>query len=258
MRWTRQPSTLQLWQQETCHSKGHKHARSRSATFAALRTRSAARTHARRQCMPQRALRTRSRSVQVAARTLSLARANQAPSAKLAMFCVRKGCNVLWGGVRIGTHRTSGARRRHSSKVLCDFMSLTDGVDKQPLYDPDSLNGKQRRGADHTFKIQAAREAKKASKGNATSTNRVLPDHGSACRAWQQLRARTPCYTRQELLRHLPRHLTQRSYRRWQLSHRRLATSLRRAKSLLVRMPCKLPRRVRWRRVSRSLPRANQ
>ena len=50
-------------------------------------------------------------------------------------------------------------------------MSLTSGADKQPLYDPESLNGKQRRGADHTFKIQAAREAKKASKGNATSTN---------------------------------------------------------------------------------------
>ena len=63
-------------------------------------------------------------------------------------------------------------------------MSLTDGVDKQPLYDPDSLNGKQRRGADHTFKIQAAREAKKASKGNATSTNssEILPDHGCLSR----------------------------------------------------------------------------
>ena len=80
------------------------------------------------------------------------------------------------------THRASGARRRHSSKVLCDFMSLTDGVDEQPLYDPDSLNSKQRRGADRTFKILAAREAKKASKGNTTSTNRVLPDHGCLAR----------------------------------------------------------------------------
>ena len=80
------------------------------------------------------------------------------------------------------THRTSGARRRHSSKVLCDFMSLTDGVDEQPLYDTDSLNSKQRRGADRTFKIQAAREAKKASKGNTTSTSRVLPDHGCLVR----------------------------------------------------------------------------
>jgi len=61
-------------------------------------------------------------------------------------------------------------------------MSLTDGADEQPLYDPDSLNSKQRRGADHTFKILAAREAKKASKGNATSTNRVLPDHGCLLR----------------------------------------------------------------------------
>ena len=63
-------------------------------------------------------------------------------------------------------------------------MSLTGGADKQPLYDPDSLNSKQRRGADHTFKIQAAREAKKASKGNATSTNssEILPDHGCLSR----------------------------------------------------------------------------
>ena len=63
-------------------------------------------------------------------------------------------------------------------------MSLTGGADKQPLYDPESLNGKQRRGADHTFKIQAAREAKKASKGNATSTNssEILPDHGCLSR----------------------------------------------------------------------------
>ena len=53
-------------------------------------------------------------------------------------------------------------------------MSLTDGADEQPLYDPDSLNSKQRRGADRTFKILAAREAKKASKGNTSSTNRVL------------------------------------------------------------------------------------
>ena len=101
MRWTRQPSTLQLWQQETCHSKGHKHARSRSATFAALRTRSAARTRAAIVCRnahSERALRTRSRSVQSQrALFLSLAQ-SQAPSAKLAMFCVRKSCNVLWGG----------------------------------------------------------------------------------------------------------------------------------------------------------------
>ena len=61
-------------------------------------------------------------------------------------------------------------------------MSLTGGADKQPLYDPDSLNSKQRRGADRTFKIQAAREAKKASKGNTTSTSRVLPDHGCLVR----------------------------------------------------------------------------
>ena len=63
-------------------------------------------------------------------------------------------------------------------------MSLTDGADEQPLYDPDSLNSKQRRGADRTFKILAAREAKKASKGNATSTNssEILPDHGCLSR----------------------------------------------------------------------------
>ena len=61
-------------------------------------------------------------------------------------------------------------------------MSLTDGADEQPLYDPDSLNSKQRRGADRTFKILAAREAKKASKGKTTSTNRVLPDHGCLAR----------------------------------------------------------------------------
>ena len=144
------------------------------------------RCDARRQCMPQRALRTRSRSVQSQrALFLSLAQSQAPESAqnlqcfvctKVAMFC---------GAARRAfryTHRTSGARRRHSSKVLCDFMSLTDGVDKQPLYDPDSLNSKQRRGADRTFKILAAREAKKASKGNATSTNRVLPDHGCLAR----------------------------------------------------------------------------
>ena len=136
--------------------------------------------------MPQRALRTRTQNAQsqraVAARTLSLARAKSSAE--------RKTCNVLCaqklqcfvGRAFRYTHRTSGARRRHSSKVLCDFMSLTDGVDKQPLYDPDSLNSQQRRGADLTFKILAAREAKMASKGNATSTNRVLPDHGCLAR----------------------------------------------------------------------------
>ena len=97
--------------------------------------------------------------------------------AKVAMFCGHAATRAFRY-----THRTSGARRRHSSKVLCDFMSLTDGVDEQPLYDTDSLNSKQRRGADRTFKIQAAREAKKASKGNTTSTSRVLPDHGCLVR----------------------------------------------------------------------------
>ena len=138
--------------------------------------------------MPQRALRTRTQNAQsqraVAARTLSLARAKSSAERKTCnVLCAQKlQCFVATRRAFRYPHRTSGARRRHSSKVLCDFMSLTDGVDEQPLYDPDSLNSKQRRGADRTFKIQAAREAKKASKGNTTSTNRVLPDHGCLAR----------------------------------------------------------------------------
>ena len=57
----------------------------------------------------ERALRTRSRSVQSQrALFLSLAQ-SQAPSAKLAMFCVRKSCNILWPRLGIPTGRAAHA-----------------------------------------------------------------------------------------------------------------------------------------------------
>ena len=137
MRWTRQPSTLQLWQQETCHSKGHKHARSRSATFAALRTRSAARTRAANVCRnahSERALRTRSRSVQSQrALFLSLAQ-SQAPSAKLAMFGMELRRHRARNAASLGWVKLSPRAAYLALQALsrCDGLAVGQAAESTP------------------------------------------------------------------------------------------------------------------------------